>query len=200
MASRWHICVALGLHLVLTTLLLVSFGLNHYRVEMCEVGLCSVTYTVPQGSVQAASSFTAFKQGMCSGLVQECPHLCQILGRMELAGTIYLILGCLSVLLLVACLLHLSYLSCVRPIAIRSAYVLHVGATALCVTLGVLSCVISGSIYDSDVKIYSGAQVLYLTVGTSLLACVHYLYLRRRGYLGLNKLKYTELEGTHMGS
>lgn len=200
MAGSWHLCVALAVHLALTTLLLVSFGLNHYQVESCEVGICSVTYIVPQTNLQAASSFNAFKQGMCSGIALECPHLCDILGRMELAGMIYLILGSLTVLLLLCCLLHLSYLACVRPIAVHSAYLLHVGSTALSVTLGLLSCVISGSISDPEVTIAQGEKALYVTVGLSLLAGLHYAYLRKRGHLGLSKLKYTELEGSQIGS
>lgn len=200
MAGSWHLCVALVVHLALTALLLVSFGLNHYHVDSCEVGICSVTYTIPQADMQASSSFGAFKQGMCSGLALECPHLCDILGRMELAGTIYLILGSLAVMLLLASVLHLSYLNCVRPIAVRSAYLLHVGATTLNVILGVLSCVISGSISDPEVSIAQGEQLLYAAIGLSVFAGLHYVYLRKRGFLGLNKLKYTELEGTHMGS
>jgi len=200
MAGSWHLCAALAVHLALTALLLASFGLNHYQVESCEVGLLSVTYTMPQASLQAASSFGAFKQGMCSGLALECPHLCDILGRMELAGMIYLILGSLTILLLVCCLLHLSYLTCVRPIAVHSAYLLHVGATTLSVTLGLLSCVISGSISDPEVNIAQGERALYVVVGLSLLAGLHYMYLRKRGHLGLSKLKYTELEGSHIGS
>lgn len=198
--TRWHLAAALLMHLALVVMVVVSIPLNHYRVETCEVGLFSVSFAlpIPPVSVHASSSFSEFRSGMCGGYAVECSHLCTMLGRVELAGLIYLIIASIAVALLLVCLLHLIYLNCVRPIALTNAYLLHVGATLLYVLSGFLSFLISSALTDPGVSLLPGAYLVIACMSTALVTGAHYAFLRSRGFWGLSKLKYTELEGTHV--
>ena len=145
-----------------------------------------------------SSSFKDFREGNCEETEHVCASFCGISKQYAVAGILYSLFSALTVVLIGLCTLHLCYLIFIRPIALKNSHYVHLTAAMCTLLAGGLHLVLSGAIGLADARLGSGVACSWAAILTALCSGGHFLYLKRRGFHGLPRLKYTELGDTHL--
>ena len=200
--ARCHLALALSMYTALLVLLVISASSALIRLPVsttqqdCSVYSRNISFQIAEkeSKLQVFASFSDFEAYICSQSSPPCPSFCSHSTLFSTAGTAFLVLTTISVLLCSYSVLRAAARIRGKWPQSRFEELLQAGILVSCLFAGMSYWVLTRELGEAGV----GLQTCWTAVLIALIGAVHSLYMRKGLVPGLHRVRTSELEGTNI--
>jgi hypothetical protein len=200
--ARCHLALALSVYSALLVVLAVSASSALVRLQGsitqqdCSVYSRNISFQIAEkeAKLQVFASFSDFEASICSQINPPCPSFCDHSTLFSAAGTAFLILTTISVLLCSYSVLRAAARIRGKWPQSRFEELLQAGILVSCLFAGTSYWVLTRELGEAGV----GLQACWGAVLIALIGAVHSLYMKKGIAPGLHRVRSSELEGTNI--